>query len=139
MSTQFGLKRALKAAGTLAVGALVCAGLLGSGLQAQAGAPSNILAGQERAGKIDASVTRDLAGDDSASIVILLKDQANLTAAYGMKDQDARGWYVYNTLRQHAERTRGMTREHELAYWREQTEKLRRHQSARERHQRKTG
>ena len=94
MSTQFGLKRAIKVAGTLAAGALVCAGVLGSGLQAQAGAPSSILSGPERAGKIEASVTRDLADDGSASIVILLKDQANLTAAYSMKDQDARGWYV---------------------------------------------
>ena len=25
--------------------------------------------------------------------------------AYGMKDQDARGWFVYNTLTQHAART----------------------------------
>ncbi|HET9494593.1 MAG TPA: S8 family serine peptidase, partial [Chloroflexia bacterium] len=111
MSTQFGLKRAIKVAGTLAAGALVCAGVLGSGLQAQAGAPSSILSGPERAGKIEASVTRDLADDGSASIVILLKDQANLTAAYSMKDQDARGWYVYNTLRQQAEKSQAELRD----------------------------
>jgi serine protease AprX len=38
-------------------------------------------------------------------VVVFLADQADLSAAPGMKDQDARGWYVYTTLRQHAERT----------------------------------
>ena len=28
-----------------------------------------------------------------------MAQQANLTQAYSIKDQDARGWYVYNTLR----------------------------------------
>ena len=31
-----------------------------------------------------------------------MQSQANLGVAYGMRDQDARGWYVYNTLRDHA-------------------------------------
>src|SRR5204863_4688990 len=31
--------------------------------------------------------------------------QANVTAGYSMRDQNARGWYVYNTLSQHAERS----------------------------------
>jgi serine protease AprX len=111
MSTQFGLKRALKVAGTLVAGVLVCAGVLGSGLQAQAGAPSNILSGPELAGKIDASVTRDLAQDGSASVIILMKDQANVTPAYSMKDQNARGWYVYNTLRQQAEKSQAQIKD----------------------------
>ena len=42
---------------------------------------------------------RDTAGGREASFVINLKDQADLSAAYGMKDQDARGWYVYRTLK----------------------------------------
>ncbi|HEV7798345.1 MAG TPA: S8 family serine peptidase, partial [Pyrinomonadaceae bacterium] len=55
--------------------------------------------------KIAAAVIADTAGGDSASVVILLADQADVSAAYDMKDQDARGWFVYNTLTQHAART----------------------------------
>ena len=47
----------------------------------------------------------DTADGKSASVVILLADQADVSAAYRMKDQDARGWFVYNTLTQHAART----------------------------------
>jgi subtilisin family serine protease len=56
-------------------------------------------------GKIAAEVLVDTAGGKNASVVILLADQADVSAAYGMKDQDARGWFVYNTLTQHAART----------------------------------
>ena len=31
--------------------------------------------------------------------------QADVSAAYSIKDQDARGWFVYNTLSEHAART----------------------------------
>ena len=41
----------------------------------------------------------------STPVVIMLADQADVSAAYSMKDQDARGWYVYNTLTEHAART----------------------------------
>lgn len=37
--------------------------------------------------------------------MIMLTDQADVSAAYQMKDQDTRGWFVYNTLTQHAART----------------------------------
>jgi serine protease AprX len=55
--------------------------------------------------KIAAEVLADTAGGKSASVVIFLAEQADVSAAYGMKDQDARGWFVYNTLSQHAART----------------------------------
>ncbi|HKP54964.1 MAG TPA: S8 family serine peptidase [Chloroflexia bacterium] len=55
--------------------------------------------------KISAEVFQDTANGKSASFFVLMSDQANLSAAYGMKDQDARGWYVYNTLTQLADRT----------------------------------
>ena len=55
--------------------------------------------------KIAPEVLADTADGKSASVVILLADQADVSAAYGMKDQDARGWFVYNTLTQHAART----------------------------------
>ncbi len=55
--------------------------------------------------KIAAEVLTDTANEQSASVVIFLANQADVSAAYEMKDQDARGWFVYNTLSQHAERT----------------------------------
>jgi len=55
--------------------------------------------------KIAPDVLTDTADGKSASVVIFLADQADLSAAYSMKDQDARGWFVYNTLSQHAART----------------------------------
>jgi serine protease AprX len=55
--------------------------------------------------KVAPQVMEDTAGDQSASVVILLAEQADLSAAYAMTDQDARGWYVYNTLTKHAART----------------------------------
>jgi subtilisin family serine protease len=60
---------------------------------------------QAPASKIASRVMADTAGGDSASVVILLVDQADVSAAYDMKDQDARGWFVYNTLTEHAART----------------------------------
>ena len=50
-------------------------------------------------------VLRETADGGSGSIVIMLADQADVSAASEIKDQDARGWFVYNTLREHAERT----------------------------------
>jgi len=55
--------------------------------------------------KIAPEVLADTASGKSASVIFLLADQADVSAGYGMKDQDARGWSVYNTLSQHAART----------------------------------
>src|SRR5205814_2288001 len=54
--------------------------------------------------KIAPQVLADTVGGEHASVVILLTDQADVSAAYGMNDPDARGWVVYNTLTQHAAR-----------------------------------
>src|SRR5437762_3723166 len=59
----------------------------------------------EIAAKIAPEVVAETADGGRASIVILLADQADVSAAYAMKDQDARGWFVYNTLTQHASKT----------------------------------
>ena len=56
---------------------------------------------------VDSKVLDQLAANGKASFVIYLKDQANLSTAYGMKNQDARGWYVYKTLKAEAARTQG--------------------------------
>jgi subtilisin family serine protease len=45
-------------------------------------------------------------GEETTSFIILLEDQADLSAAYAM-DDDARGWYVYNSLTQQAAITQG--------------------------------
>ena len=66
---------------------------------------------QDPASKIAPEVMAETADGDQASVVILLTDQANLTAAYSMNDQDARGWFVYNTLTQHAARTQAGLRD----------------------------
>src|SRR3989440_3057591 len=62
------------------------------------------------AAKIAPEVLAQTAQGGSASIVILLADQADVRAAHEMKDQDARGWFVYNTLTQHAARTQAALR-----------------------------
>ncbi len=55
--------------------------------------------------KISGRVLSETANGQQASFVVFLRDQADLSAAYRMKDQNARGWYVYRTLRAHAART----------------------------------
>jgi subtilisin family serine protease len=90
---------------TLVAGLLVSRGALAGPAasrptEAKAAAPSP-------SSKIDARILADTANGGHTSVVIYLADQANVNAAYGMKDQDARGWYVYNTLKAHADRTQG--------------------------------
>ena len=60
---------------------------------------------QVPADKVAARVMVDTTDGKSTSVVIMLADQADVSAAYAMMDQDARGWYVYNTLTEHAART----------------------------------
>jgi hypothetical protein len=75
---------------------------------------SNDSHGQEPAaaytGKVENRVLRDTANGNEASFIIELTQKADLSRAYGMKDQDARGWYVYRTLKREAVRTQGPIR-----------------------------
>jgi serine protease AprX len=64
----------------------------------------------ELAAKVAPDVLAETADSGEASIVILLTDQADVNAAHQMKDQNARGWFVYNTLTQHATRTQAALR-----------------------------
>ncbi len=57
------------------------------------------------ASKIAPEVLAATENGGTASVVIMLAEQADVSAAYQMKDQDARGWFVYRTLTQHAART----------------------------------
>jgi len=60
---------------------------------------------QTPAEKIAARVLADTADGKTTSVVIMLSDQADVSAAYSIRDQDARGWYVYKALTEHAART----------------------------------
>jgi subtilisin family serine protease len=62
------------------------------------------------AGKVESKVFADTADGKTATFIVLMSERANLTSAYAMKDQDARGWYVYNTLRDTAARTQAPLR-----------------------------
>ncbi len=55
--------------------------------------------------KIDPSVIRQMARDGGAPVVVLLRDQCDLSAAQSIADEAARGWYVYNELRRQARRS----------------------------------
>src|SRR6266566_734879 len=55
--------------------------------------------------KIEQRVRKDMASGQPASIVIYVTSQADVSKAYDMKDENARGWFVYRTLREHAART----------------------------------
>lgn len=60
--------------------------------------------------KIAPEVLEDTADGKSTSFVVLMDEQAGLNAAYQMSDEDARGWYVYNTLTSTADRTQADVR-----------------------------
>jgi serine protease AprX len=62
---------------------------------------------QDAQSKISDEVLEATEGGESTSFIIYLDDQADVSAAYSIEDQDARGWYVYNTLTQHAANTQG--------------------------------
>jgi serine protease AprX len=52
--------------------------------------------------KVAPDVRADLTGGHRVSTVILLAEQADLSNASEIRDPNERGWYVYNTLTQHA-------------------------------------
>jgi len=55
--------------------------------------------------KIGSGVLSATSDGATTPVVILLTDQADVSAAYSIHDHDARGWFVYNTLTSHAART----------------------------------
>ncbi|MEA2573538.1 MAG: serine protease AprX, partial [Chloroflexia bacterium] len=83
---------------------LATGSLLAGGPLASAGVPSHAPTAQVSS-KISPDVLRATTGTQVAPIAILLADQADLSAAYSITDRDARGLYVYNTLKAHADRT----------------------------------
>src|SRR5690349_17998150 len=100
MEARLGGNIAARVLAFLALALAICIGFLGGGGQAAAGVPSLSLPSGRGLppGKIERAVLEDTTNGKSASFVVLMAEQADLSAAYGMRDQDARGWYVYNTL-----------------------------------------
>ena len=97
-------RRAAVAAGVVALAAGITApAVLGSNHQKASSRPGFT-------GKVQNLVLSDTANGNSASFAIELKAQADLSKAYTMKDQDARGWYVYKTLKAEAARRRRRSR-----------------------------
>ncbi|CAN5161635.1 hypothetical protein BH20ACI2_BH20ACI2_04340 [soil metagenome] len=52
--------------------------------------------------KVAQRLREEVSASKRTSAVILLTEQADLSAAYYFSDHDERGWFVYNTLTQHA-------------------------------------
>lgn len=65
--------------------------------------PSNRLLAA--AGKISDQAIQDTDSGAVSSLVILMADQADVSAAYEIEDQEQRGWFVYRTLSEHAKTT----------------------------------
>lgn len=98
------LRASWLAAGLLLIAA-ACIALLGgdaasAGLAADGGGPD-----RSAMTKVEKRVLDDMAGGQNTHFIVLMNEQADLSAAYSMTDQDARGWYVYNTLKATAERS----------------------------------
>lgn len=74
-------------------------------LVAPVGAGSPRIGFSTNTSKVSNAVLQDLANGEETSFIILLEEQADLSAAYTMEDEDARGWYVYNTLTELADET----------------------------------
>jgi len=55
--------------------------------------------------KVETAVLDALSAKGSADYVVEMAEHADLSAAYEITDWDARGWFVYNTLRETAART----------------------------------
>ena len=61
--------------------------------------------------KVAADVLDDLSVKKNVSVVIFLTEQTDVSSAYSITDRDERGWFVYNSLTLHAERSQASLRE----------------------------
>src|SRR5687767_10459538 len=105
MRTGVNVKAVTRVGGALAFGVALCLGLMGGQASAgiPAGAPSGTTAAQSS--KIDARVLKDTVDGKAAEFMVVMASQADVSAAHNIRNHDERGWYVYNTLKAHAERT----------------------------------
>ncbi|HYP21682.1 MAG TPA: S8 family serine peptidase, partial [Chloroflexia bacterium] len=90
----------------LLVLAMMAIGSGGSSSSARAAAPvGSGTHSVQAASKIESKVLAHTANGQTATFIVLMSERADLNSAYGMKDQDARGWFVYNTLKETANRS----------------------------------
>jgi len=59
--------------------------------------------------EIERGLLDKLATDGTADFVVVMAEQADLSAAYDITDWSERGWYVYDALREVAKRTPSRT------------------------------
>jgi len=55
--------------------------------------------------KVESKVLETISTEGASDYVVEMKEKADLSKAYNIKDWSERGWYVYNTLREVAART----------------------------------
>jgi hypothetical protein len=74
-------------------------------------APISAVAGDSDGIFIDPQLKDEFARTGTADLLVYLRDKADLTPAHGM-DWEARGWFVYQALTEHAELTQAHVRRH---------------------------
>ncbi|MCL4869527.1 MAG: S8 family serine peptidase [Anaerolineae bacterium] len=92
----------------LAVVSLLVLGLFRAGSQpSQPDVAGSVNPSTVYAQKVETAVWKELqaAADGRVKVLALLHEQADLTAASQIRDWDMRGWAVYNTLKETADRT----------------------------------
>lgn len=110
MSLQTGRTKATRVTALLGLMvALAIVGLQGN-QQVSAGVPAKLSQVPNSANKIEQRVLADTRNGQSTQFIVLFGQPAELSRAYSMKDQDARGWFVYNTLRAYTEKTQAGAR-----------------------------
>lgn len=60
--------------------------------------------------RVDPQILAEIEIDGATDFIVMMKEQADLSAAYGMADWAARGQYVYDTLLETANRTQAALR-----------------------------
>lgn len=108
MTLSAGRIGATRILGLVVFAVAVCIALLGNIGQVQAGAPAGAPAVAKS--KVEQRVLSDTANGASTQFLVLLTQQADVSKAYTMQNQDARGWYVYSTLRDFADKSQAPIR-----------------------------
>jgi subtilisin family serine protease len=110
MAAQANRSRVIRAAALFGLALAVCLGIVGGAAQATAGVPAKGYLPGRFDGKVERRVLDDTLDGKSTGLVVLMSEQADLSAAYAMRDEDARGWYVYDTLKATAGRSQASLR-----------------------------
>jgi len=85
--------------------ALLIVGILFGSIQSTSAINSQPASPHQQPYNVETELWEVLSREGSSDYVVEMAEQADLSAAYLMKDWDARGWYVYETLKETAERS----------------------------------